>query len=119
MKEREIIQSLVSQLTDLVEGEKCDHGAGICWCESIAALNYARAWINQEGFLGPRSVCECGHEGDGYPSDHGEGVGGGPGHGPCWVEGCSCKQFTFRGFTRDFVVYRALSNPKLVAGGVV
>ncbi len=53
----------------------------------------------QKPIAGPKSVCECGHTGDGAGSQH-EG-GEHPywflaeGHGPCNVEGCKCVQFTW------------------------
>lgn len=37
-----VIDDLVDVLRPLVEGEKCDHGAGICWCPVHRALEEAR-----------------------------------------------------------------------------
>ena len=113
MKEREIIEGLITELAQLTKGEHCDHSAGVCWCTSFEALDYARAWVRQEGYLGPRSLCRCGHEGDGYPSHH-ESYNGSAGHGVCSVEGCDCNQFTFAGFTRAFADFRNTMNAGLV-----
>jgi len=44
----------------------------------------------------PRAVCECGHAGDSYLSEHGDGGHHQPGHGRCLVDGCACKQFTWK-----------------------
>ena len=47
---------------------------------------------------GPKSVCTCGHLGDGSDSDHGPFDG----HGACRVEGCDCQQFTWAGWNEQF-----------------
>lgn len=49
---------------------------------------------------GGRSVCSCGHLGDGDDSQH-LGVGtpfGAGGHGACTVPGCECQKFTWVGW---------------------
>ena len=53
-----------------------------------------------------KSWCYCGHLGDGM--DGGDPMrrsvhGGINGHGPCLVEGCDCRQFTWRRFTNEFL----------------
>jgi hypothetical protein len=48
----------------------------------------------------PQSVCECGHTGDSYLSQHGDD-GHQKGHGRCLVEGCDCRQFTWRALQPD------------------
>jgi len=48
-----------------------------------------------------KSICECGHSGDGSGSAHGDRILG-LGHGRCLVPGCSCTQFTWKGFTLEF-----------------
>ena len=45
----------------------------------------------------PRSVCACGHSGDGPLSEHLES-----GHGACKVQGCDCQKFTWARFMSDF-----------------
>ena len=50
----------------------------------------------------PKSICTCGHTGDGEDSQH-EGQVVGPlhlnnGHGSCKVKGCDCQQFTWKEF---------------------
>lgn len=47
---------------------------------------------------GPRSLCECGHPGDGEGGAH-KGIGG---HGFCTAAGCKCLQFTWREFLPEF-----------------
>lgn len=49
-------------------------------------------------FSGPKSVCKCGHVGDGERSAHGGIVG----HGPCTVAGCDCAKFSWARFTEEF-----------------
>jgi len=44
----------------------------------------------------PKSICTCGHTGDGPNSQHADRYG--LGHGACKVEGCNCKQFTWDKF---------------------
>ena len=48
-----------------------------------------------------KSMCECGHPGDGEGSSH-AGING---HGRCMVEGCDCIQFTWVRFTDDFLIW--------------
>jgi hypothetical protein len=40
-----------------------------------------------------KSLCSCGHTGDGEGGDHGDTLAFG--HGPCLVPGCSCRHFTW------------------------
>lgn len=50
----------------------------------------------------PKSLCTCGHSGDGPDSQHaGVNVGGASaeGHGACKIAGCSCVKFTWFAFT--------------------
>ena len=49
----------------------------------------------------PKSVCACGHPGDGPDSQH-TGVNG---HGACFHAGCKCKQFTWSRFTAAFTLF--------------
>jgi len=51
-----------------------------------------------EVFVGPKSICKCGHLGDGIQSDHEDLIN--VGHGKCKV--CDCKMFIWRGFTLSF-----------------
>jgi hypothetical protein len=54
-------------------------------------------------FDGPRSICTCGHSGDGPHSYHEAGVKGlADGHGPCIVAGCDCQKFSWKAFTPEF-----------------
>lgn len=48
---------------------------------------------------GPRSLCHCGHTGDGPGGDHNARFA--PGHGPCTVPGCGCVQFTWARFLAE------------------
>jgi len=45
----------------------------------------------------PKSICACGHTGDGANSDHIDTFS--LGHGMCIVKGCPCKQFTWDRWT--------------------
>jgi len=53
-----------------------------------------------------KSVCTCGHHGDGNASWH---AGSGParGHGYCIHAGCSCKKFTWAHWTPAYNEYMA------------
>ena len=53
-------------------------------------------------YRAPRSLCTCGHSGDGDLSAHTAGFVGSPGHGTCYISNCGCKQFTWSSFTEDF-----------------
>lgn len=57
-----------------------------------------KAQIMASIWNGPKSVCTCGHLGDGHNSDH----GGILGHGRCNVPGCKCTKFTWDRFTDNF-----------------
>ncbi len=46
--------------------------------------------------VGPRSLCTCGHTGDGPGSQHTDTLT--PGHGRCTVRGCACRQFSWSCF---------------------
>ena len=49
--------------------------------------------------INPKSVCRCGHTGDGARSQH-TGFGG---HGSCIFDGGSCcDQFSWAGWTREY-----------------
>ena len=58
---------------------------------------------------GPKSICACGHTGDGPNSQHitdGESLGSLPadddpnqGHGAC--TGCDCQKFIWKGFINE------------------
>ena len=52
--------------------------------------------------LRPRSVGKCGHLGDGPGSEHTDERFT-AGHGECKVSNCGCLQFTWAGFTTDFI----------------
>ena len=51
-------------------------------------------------YTGPRSLCSCGHLGDGPNSDHGASDLGTPGHGKC--NKCDCKIFSWNKFTNEY-----------------
>lgn len=56
-------------------------------------------------YKGPRSLCMCGHHGDGVGIDSGGNVndhGGFLGHGYCTYIDCKCDKFTFKNFTPEF-----------------
>jgi len=54
-------------------------------------------------FVGPKSICLCGHTGDGTNSDHSTLIGSSEdGTGECLVNGCDCTRFTWGRFTKKF-----------------
>lgn len=60
-------------------------------------------------YYGPKSICKCGHVGDGTISQH-HGSVIAPGHGGCKVEGCNCIQFTWAGWTEEFKTFAGLRD---------
>lgn len=54
--------------------------------------------------MGPKSICTCGHTGDGAKAQH-TGFGG---HGACFatpLDGrneCKCGQFSWKGWTEEY-----------------
>ena len=62
-----------------------------------------------KAFAGPKSICKCGHLGDGNFSDHEDALID-RGHGKCKV--CDCKMFEWRRFTPAFteVLNKAINN---------
>lgn len=60
--------------------------------------------------LQPKSICTCGHDGDGARSAH-CGFGG---HGSCNYDGGSCcGQFTWSRWHPDYVVYMKSKGYKI------
>ena len=63
-------------------------------------------------FVGPKSICSCGHTGDGPNSQHADRYA--EGHGFCQVTGpdkattCSCRQFTWVKWTPEFAKHHNL-----------
>lgn len=51
-------------------------------------------------YKGPKSMCICGHTGDGDDSEHADTFS--YGHGFCKVPACLCRQFTWKGWTDEF-----------------
>ncbi len=49
-------------------------------------------------FVGPKSICTCGHNGDGVNSQHAGYVG----HGQCMVSKCHCTKFAWEKFQPAF-----------------
>ena len=49
----------------------------------------------------PKSVCVCGHSGDGPLSAHRPRLFA-EGHGACHISNCDCLQFTWKGWTEEF-----------------
>ena len=49
-------------------------------------------------FDGAKSLCTCGHSGDGKGSVHAGPIG----HGRCEVPNCNCPRFTWRSWTPDY-----------------
>jgi hypothetical protein len=52
-----------------------------------------------------RAICACEHDGDGQNSRHeADPVTGEAGHGKCKVRGCKCRRFTWKEWTRQFLI---------------
>jgi hypothetical protein len=47
-----------------------------------------------------KSICTCGHTGDGDFSQHADLFQAG--HGACLVPGCECEQFSWKSFTPEY-----------------
>jgi hypothetical protein len=56
-----------------------------------------------DDFKGARSVCKCGHTGGGPGSEHATRYAAG--FGKCQRLGCSCAQFEWASFTKEFTQY--------------
>ena len=56
----------------------------------------------------PKSICACGHLGDGPYSDHRDLIQ--PGHGGCKIPGCSCVRFSWKRFTKAYEEERSVGN---------
>lgn len=52
----------------------------------------------------PKSICVCGHSGDGPSSAHADSYYA-PGHAYCLYGKCKCSQFTWDHFTPEFESY--------------
>jgi len=59
---------------------------------------------NVKDWKGPKSVCSCGHYGDGTNSHHEDryGLAICGGHGKCTYPGCTCEMFTWERWTDPF-----------------
>lgn len=53
-------------------------------------------------FVGHKSLCTCGHTGDGDGSQHMDVGITGDGQGKCKVNGCNCQRFTWKQFTKKY-----------------
>jgi len=49
----------------------------------------------------PKSICTCGHSGDGAFTEH-RGTGG---HSDCTHPGCTCQLFSWKSFTKQFRLF--------------
>lgn len=62
-------------------------------------------------FRGARSLCVCGHTGDGEESQHDAscrdavGIVGDDGSGRCTIHGCACFRFTWKSWTPEYRAY--------------
>ena len=64
----------------------------------------ATSW-NPVAFIGPKSMCGCGHTGDGMDSQHDDRYSAG--HGAC--KKCTCKQFSWTAWTPEFKKHHNLT----------
>lgn len=62
------------------------------------AMEKKAGTIQAFGRIGAKSVCQCGHLGDGADSDHGGLIG----HGPC--SQCACAKFTWKRWAADLQI---------------
>jgi hypothetical protein len=63
----------------------------------------AARWYSEHA---PKSICTCGHTGDGANSDHAGLIA--RGHGRCLAPGgCGCEKFSWAGLTEEFKQYMA------------
>ena len=62
----------------------------------------AAIWYSERA---PKSVCRCGHTGDGGNSEHGGLIA--KGHGKCLAKECRCEKFTWGGSTEEFKRFMA------------
>lgn len=67
--------------------------SGVPPSEVRAALGF-----EPKTFAGPKSLCACGHTGDGEMSCHAGLIG----HGMCLSPACGCAKFTWVGWTPEF-----------------
>jgi hypothetical protein len=58
--------------------------------------NYPKTWPR------PKSLCGCGHTGDGPNSQHDVTEFGVDGHGPCAVPDCTCLKFSWARWTPEY-----------------
>ena len=58
-------------------------------------------------FYGPKSICTCGHTGDGIVSQHHNDPFA-PGHAECKVKDCLCAKFTWKEYTTEYKKYKGL-----------
>ena len=63
-----------------------------------------KAMPNVVGWKEPKSICQCGHTGDGVKSDHEDWMGmpWSAGHGECTAVGCTCRKFSWKKWTDKF-----------------
>lgn len=84
-------------------------------CEQVSAAERERDRLTEEqqrrlgakrrlaeSWRGPKSVCSCGHDGDGTDTDHAKS-GLAPGHGMCLVPGCPCRKFRWKKHTSTYL----------------
>lgn len=71
-------------------------------------MNKKEMFTAEYGKSAPKSMCVCGHSGDGAHSDHSNDS---PvfmrkpvviGHGRCKMKKCECERFTWKAFTLPF-----------------
>ena len=60
------------------------------------AQKFCRSWLTF------KSICTCGHTGDGTGSEHRSLAEAGDGHGACRHGDCGCTQFSWRRWTVTF-----------------
>lgn len=66
--------------------------------------NLVRIHAIQRKWPRGRSVCTCGHVGDGPHSQHRD-CRSSAGHGACSVRGCSCRKFRWQSNLPEFAAF--------------
>jgi hypothetical protein len=67
----------------------------------------AAQWYSERA---PKSICKCGHTGDGANSQHAGELA--RGHGSCLAPDCKCEKFSWAGSTEEFTQFLAQVEPQ-------
>lgn len=76
-------------------------------------MTVAQKRAREYGASMPKSLCVCGHTGDGAMSEHAPRFA--DGHGQCTHPGCDCKQFSWAAWASAFKEVLAFARPSAKA----